>query len=77
MEYVPFSNKKTAKKFQSLIEIDQWVHVPARQGDGQCYRGMISDIDPEAAARAVRFGDNRIVAIGAATTTAKVIDINQ
>ena len=53
-----FTDKKTAASFEALTETDQFVHVPARAGQGECYRGPLSNIDAEAAARYVRFGGN-------------------
>ncbi len=68
---IVFTNKETAEKFEALTSWDQWVHVPARVGDGQCYNGNVSDIDAEAAERYVRFGGNlmqkKIVATKAST----------
>lgn len=58
MAYIPFSNDATAREYDSLIEIDQWVHVPALFGEDKCYRGMISDIWPMAARRYVLSGGN-------------------
>ena len=59
MEYpIEFTNPETAERFEALTHIDQHVEIPARVGDGTCYRGMISDVTPEAAERYVRFGGN-------------------
>ncbi len=52
------TNPETAERFEALTSIDQHVEIPARAGDGTCYRGMISGVTPEAAERYVRFGGN-------------------
>jgi hypothetical protein len=57
---IKFTNEETDAKFEALTTIDQFVDVPARKGAGQCYRGMISNLNPQAAERMVRFGTNLI-----------------
>jgi hypothetical protein len=58
MPLVVFTNPETASKYESLTEYDLKLDVPCRRGEGQCYRGLLSNIDPAAAARYVRFGGN-------------------
>lgn len=57
---IVLTNTDTAASYEALTDIDQFVDIPARKGQGTCYRGMISAITPEAAERYVRFGGNLI-----------------
>jgi hypothetical protein len=57
---IQFTNPDTAAGYNALTEVDQFVHVPARQGQGKCYQGNLSGIDPQAAERYIRFGGNLI-----------------
>ena len=57
---VVFTNAETADKFEALTHIDQYLDMPVRKGQGTCWRGMLSDITPDAAARYVRLGGNMI-----------------
>lgn len=57
---IKFTNPETDAQFVSLTPVDQFVEVPARKGAGQCYRGMLSNINPQAAERMIRFVTNLI-----------------
>lgn len=54
------TNPETAARYEALTTIDQKIYVPARKGQGSCWKGMISAIPPDAAARYVKMGGNLI-----------------
>lgn len=58
---IQLTNRETAEKFEAVTSVDQWVWVPKSPVlPGNCYRGMISNINPEAAARYVHWQGNLI-----------------
>lgn len=59
-DFVTLTNPQTAALYKATTEWDQYVEVPARKGDGTCYRGPISGITPDAAERYLRWGGNLI-----------------
>lgn len=60
MQPIVFANPETANAYKALTDVDQFVDIPARNGQGECYRGMLTNITPEAAERYIRFGGNLI-----------------
>jgi hypothetical protein len=57
---VKFTNPDVADKFEATRKSDCKVHIPAGKEKKGGYAGMLSDITPEAAEKAVKSGSGNI-----------------